>query len=92
MEAEEPVMSTTRSWMVLHYRVLLLFPVIAALAIWPGGGDAAAQGEDDEPTPEMKAALQETMLAVGELYDRMSIDVLFTEKGIEIRAEEVLKN
>jgi hypothetical protein len=53
---------------------------------------AAPQEGDDEPSPEMKAALQETMQAVGELYDRMSIDVLFTEKGIEIRAEEVLKN
>jgi len=49
MGAEEPVMSRTHFWMVLRFRVLLLFPVIVVLAIWPGGGDAAAQEEEYEP-------------------------------------------
>jgi hypothetical protein len=57
-------------------------------------GEAIAVGEaDDEnaPTPEMQAALTEMMNSIAEFYDRMSIDVLFTENGIEMRAAETLK-
>jgi hypothetical protein len=57
-------------------------------------GEAIAAGDagaDDEPTPEMQAALTEVMTSIAELYDRMSIDVLFTENGIEMHATEILK-
>jgi len=57
-------------------------------------GEAIAAGEagaDDEPTPEMQDALTEMMNSIADFYDRMSIDVLFTENGIEMRAVETLK-
>ena len=57
-------------------------------------GEAIAAGEagaDDAPTPEMQAALTEMMQSIAELYDRMSIDVLLTENGIEMHATEILK-
>jgi hypothetical protein len=57
-------------------------------------GEAIAAGEagvEDAPTPEMQAALTEMMNAIADFYDRMSIDVLFTENGIEMRAVETLK-
>jgi hypothetical protein len=57
-------------------------------------GEAIAPGEagaDDAPTPEMQAALTEMMQSIAELYDRMSIDVLLTENGIEMHATEILK-
>lgn len=53
---------------------------------------ASPQSGDNEASPEMKAAMQEAMVAVGDLYDRMSVDVLFTSKGIEVRFEEMLKD
>lgn len=57
-------------------------------------GEAIAAGEagaEDAPTPEMQAALTEMMNSIADFYDRMSIDVLFTENGIEMRAVETLK-
>jgi hypothetical protein len=57
-------------------------------------GEAIAAGEagvEDAPTPEMQAALTEMMNAIADFYDRMSIDVLFTDNGIEMRAVETLK-
>lgn len=52
---------------------------------------ASEAGEDENaPSPEMQAALQDIMIAVGSLYDRMSIDVLLTGEGIEFRASETL--
>jgi len=57
-------------------------------------GEAIAASEpeegEDAPSPEMQAALQDIMNAVGALYDRMSIDVLFTADGIEFRSSETL--
>jgi hypothetical protein len=57
-------------------------------------GEAIAVGDDSEdaPTPEMKAALNELMQSVADLYDRMSGDILFTENGIEMHMTETLKD
>lgn len=57
-------------------------------------GEAIGAGEavEDSPTPEMKAALQNMMMSVADLYDRMSGDVLFTENGIEMHVTETLKD
>ena len=57
-------------------------------------GEAIAAGDvgEDAPTPEMKAALQNLMQSVADLYDRMSGDVLFTENGIEMHMIEKLKD
>ena len=57
-------------------------------------GDAIAAGEvgEDAPTPEMKAALNDMMKSVADLYDRMSGDILFTENGIEMHMTETLKD
>ena len=57
-------------------------------------GEAIATGDtgaDDAPTPEMQVALTEMMQSIAEMYDRMAIDVLFTENGIEMHATETLK-
>jgi hypothetical protein len=57
-------------------------------------GEAIAAGDvgEDAPTPEMKAALQDLMLSVADLYDRMAGDILFTENGIEMHMTETLKD
>ena len=39
----------------------------------------------------MQAAMTEMMQSIADLYDRMSVDVLFTENGIEMHATEILK-
>jgi hypothetical protein len=57
-------------------------------------GDAIAAGDvgEDAPTPEMKAALNDLMQSIADLYDRMSGDILFTENGIEMHMTETLKD
>ncbi len=58
-------------------------------------GEAIAAGPqqgEDGPSPEMQAALQEVMNGVGDLYDRMSVDVLFTSKGVEFRTSVTLQD
>jgi hypothetical protein len=43
--------------------------------------------EDEEETPkELRDAMNRVMLLSGSMYERMSVDVLFTERGIEIGA------
>ena len=58
-------------------------------------GDAIAAGEaggEDMPSPEMRAATQDMMTAIADLYDRMSADIMFTENGMEVRFTETLKD
>jgi nucleoid-associated protein YgaU len=58
-------------------------------------GDAIAAGDPDSekaPSPEMQAALTEIMLAVADIYDRMSADVRFTSRGVEIDSSVTLKD
>jgi len=48
-----------------------------------GEAMAAADQDDDNPMPpEFQAAMQDVMLAIADIYDRMSADIRFTDKGI----------
>lgn len=51
-------------------------------------GDAVMQAEPEEgeePLPEeLRSAIRDIMLSSAELYDRMTINVYFTERGIEV--------
>jgi hypothetical protein len=58
-------------------------------------GDAIAAGEadsEDAPSPKLQAALNEIMVAVADVYDRMSADVRFTPRGVEIDTSVTLKD
>lgn len=58
-------------------------------------GDVIAEGDadaEDAPSPEMQAALKEIMQAVADVYDRMSADVRFTPRGLEIESSVTLKD
>ena len=58
-------------------------------------GEAMALSEpDDEDAmpPEFQAAMQDMMLAIADIYDRMLIDVRFTEKGIVIDSSVTLRD
>ena len=58
-------------------------------------GDAMAAGGDDQenaPSPEMQAAMQEVMAAIADVYDRMSVDVRFTERGVELISSVTLQD
>ena len=57
-----------------------------------GDAIAAAEPSEDEqaPSPEMQAAMKDIMNAVASLYERMSIDVLLTSNGVELKAVEHL--
>jgi hypothetical protein len=52
------------------------------------------QKPDDEApmSPEFQQAMQEIMLAVADIYDRMSADVRFTDDGIVIDSVVTLAN
>ncbi|MDH3553926.1 MAG: hypothetical protein OER22_15040, partial [Gammaproteobacteria bacterium] len=58
------------------------------------GEAMAADGDDKEnaPTAEMQAAMQEVMAAVANVYDRMSVDVRFTERGVELISSVTLQD
>ena len=61
----------------------------------PGLGDAIAAGNSDSekaPSSEMQAAMNEIMQAVADVYDRMSADVRFTARGVEIDTSVTLKD
>jgi len=58
-------------------------------------GDAIAAGDPDSekaPSPELQAAMNEIMQAVADVYDRMSADVRFTSRGVEIETSVTLKD
>ena len=50
------------------------------------------QGEDgvSPMSPEAREAVRDAMIAVGDIYDRFAIDVMFTENGVEIRSKVTL--
>jgi hypothetical protein len=41
------------------------------------------EGEEDPSSAEIKAAVSEVMVAVGDMFSRMKFQVEFTESGIE---------
>ena len=48
-----------------------------------GEAIAMAEQDDDDPmSPEFQAAMQDMMLAVADIYERMSVDMRFTDDGI----------
>jgi hypothetical protein len=57
-------------------------------------GDAVMRAEPDdgeEPPPEeLRSAIRDIMRSSGELYERMAVDVHFTERGIEISSRMTL--
>jgi hypothetical protein len=58
-----------------------------------GEAIAAAEPDDEDPmSPEFQAAMQEMMLAVADFYERMSVDIRFTEKGIVVDSSVTLRD
>jgi hypothetical protein len=58
-------------------------------------GDAIAAGKqdtDDAASPEMQAALKDIMQAISDLYDRMTTDIRFTARGVEIESSVTLSD
>lgn len=59
-------------------------------------GDAITQaptdGGENPPSPELQSALKDAMSAVGELYDRMTVDILLTERGVEMNSQVTLQD
>jgi hypothetical protein len=57
-------------------------------------GDAIAATEPKEgdkgPSPEMQAAMKDIMNAVAGLYERMTIDIMLTSNGVEMKGIELL--
>lgn len=58
-------------------------------------GEAMSVADSDDenaPTPEMQAAMREVMEAVAEVYDRMSVDVSLTKRGVELHSSVTLQD
>lgn len=58
-------------------------------------GEAMALSEPDDEnamSPEFQAAMQDMMLVIADIYDRMFVDVRFTEKGIVIDSSVTLRD
>lgn len=53
---------------------------------------ASKQDQEDAASPEMQAALKDVMQAVADLYDRMTANVLLTERGLEIESSVTLSD
>ena len=52
----------------------------------------AEQDDEKQMPPDMRAALNDVMVAAGSFYDRMSADFKFTEHGIEIDSNITFKD
>ena len=60
-------------------------------------GEAMAAGgknkdQENAPSPEMQAAMQEIMEAIAAVYDRMSADIRLTARGVEIESSVTLQD
>ena len=58
-------------------------------------GEAMAMEQSDDenaPSPEMAAAVQEVMESIAEVYDRMTIDIHFTDRGVEMLSNVTLQD
>ncbi len=57
-----------------------------------GEAMTVANDEDNPMSPKFKAAMQDMMLAISEIYDRMSVDVRFTDDGVVMDSVVTLEN
>ncbi len=55
-------------------------------------GKSVAMAEDDEMSDDARQALAEAMLSLADVYDRMSFDIRFTERGIEVDSDLTFEN
>lgn len=53
---------------------------------------AGVQDQEDAPSADLQAAMKDMLEAVAGLYDRMSVEVMLTEHGIEVRSFVTLKD
>ncbi len=53
-------------------------------------GEALAQSEDEELSEELQAAIAELLVAAGDFYSRLAVDVRFTARGIEMDVDMML--
>ena len=66
-------------------------------AMATSSAEIATEGVSDEPPvdempPEIRDALREVMRLSGSIYDRMSADVYFTKRGVEINGSATLSD
>jgi len=52
-------------------------------AMMSGKSTTSPDGEADEMSPEVQQAIVDLMTVFGELLNRVSVDVMFTERGLE---------
>jgi hypothetical protein len=53
----------------------------------------ALEDDEEDPTPpELKAAISEMMGVVGTMFSRMTIEIKFTERGVEFPSTIVLSD
>lgn len=55
-----------------------------------GKAIAAGDGGEDAPSEAMQAALQDALVAIADILNRVTLDVRFTSRGIEIDSEVTL--
>mgnify|MGYP001811702547 FL=1 len=53
-------------------------------------GDAMRASDDEEMSEEMRAGVSKLLVAAAELYERLQVDVTFTERGIEMDSDVTL--
>ncbi len=53
-------------------------------------GDAMRASDDEEMSEEMRAAVSDVLAVAAEFYERLQVDVTFTERGIEIDSDMTL--
>ena len=64
-----------------------------AMAMSPVDGETDVEADEEaseEMAREMRDAMREVMRLSGGIYDRMSADVYFTDRGIEINGSVTL--
>jgi hypothetical protein len=53
-------------------------------------GEAMREGDDEEMSDEMREAVADVISVAAEFYERLQVDVTFTERGIEIDTDMTL--
>ncbi len=55
-------------------------------------GESMMQGDGDELSPAAREAVRDSLVSLGEVYDRMQFDVRLTERGVEVETELSFKD